>query len=91
MKVFLCLCTIAALLLCVQGASRRPVIRAPDHTTSTGRYIVVLQDDLSREDLFNVMNRAAKLSDDVEVHHYTEKVAKTFTAKLSPAALEKVL
>ena len=85
------LCTIAALSVsCVQGTGRRPVIRAPDNTATTGRYIVVLQDDLSTEDLFTVMNRAAELSDDVEVHHHTEKVAKTFTAKLSSAALEKV-
>ena len=50
----------------------KPLVRAPEGSTTTDHHIVVLKEDTSKSDLHNVMERVNRMSEDVVVHRYTE-------------------
>ena len=67
---------LAALLIAVNGRQMpqgkpKPLVRAPEGSTTTGHHIVVLKEDTSKSDLHNVMERVKRMSEDVVVHRYT--------------------
>lgn len=81
------------LLLFLSGTCcecRRPLLRKPRDAPTTGRYFVVLNDKATEEDMQQLAARVARVSDDAKVYGMVHKVAKAFTVKLSPYALEMV-
>ena len=69
---------------------RGPLILVPPGSEKTGRYIVVLQDSLSSQQVQGVVARAARLADGAKVYVCVERVLKAFSVALSPYALEAV-
>ena len=70
--------------------SRKPLIRAPRDATTTGDYMVVVEENVSHEQFQQLVARISKMSEGAAVNSYVENVAKVITASLSPNALEMV-
>ncbi len=85
--VFFCL-AVQLLAACVHSV--RPVLRVPRDAPTTGRCTVALKPSASEKDLQKLMTTVMKVADDAKVYGYVERVAKAFTVKLSPYALEIV-
>lgn len=81
----LCVFAIAGL-----AAGRRPLIRAPRDASTTGDYMVVVDNALSKEDFRRLVARISKVSDGATVPSYVENIAKVVTVSLSPYAVEIV-
>ena len=83
---------LAALLIAVSGqqGKPKPLMKAPEGSTTTGHHIVVLREDTSKSELHDVMERVKRMSEDVVVHRYTEHVGKTLTVDAPDHVVEKV-
>ena len=93
-KILLCI-TISALCLVLVEArgkegSRRPIIRQPTGSATTGCYSVVLKDKITEPEMEEAMATISKLSEDSRIYSIVKKVAKAFTVKLSAYSLELV-
>ncbi len=84
---FFCL---AVQLLAACAHSMRPVLRVPRDAPTTGRCTVAVSPSATEEEQQKLMTTVMKVSDDAKVYGYVDKVAKAFTVKLSPYALEIV-
>ena len=84
---------IAALLIAVNGQQDKPkpLVKAPEGSTTTGHHIVVLREDTSKSELHDVMERVKRMSEDVVVHRYTEHVGNTLTVDAPDQVVEKVI
>ena len=69
---------------------RRPLLRKPRDAPTTGCYFVVLSDKAKEEDMQELLAKVVRVADDAKVYGMVSKVAKAFTVKLSPYALEMV-
>ncbi len=91
------LCIISALCFVLlleagakSGSRRSAILRQPAGTATTGCYFVVLNDKTSEEEMQQALITVSKLSEDSRIYTIVKRVSKTFTAKLSPYALELV-
>ena len=87
---------LAALLIVVNGRQMpqdkpKPLVKAPEGSTTTGHHIVVLREDTSKSELHDVMERVKRMSEDVVVHRYTEHVGNTLTVDAPDHVVEKVI
>ena len=81
------LCCAAMQLLSGRALSRRPLIRAPRGTPTTGRYTVMLKQGLSKAECSEAV---AMISKAARVYGRTEKVVQSLTVDISPYVLENV-
>ena len=84
-------CTVVQLLFAC-AVCRRPLalLRAPCDAPTTGHYTVVLSKETTATEYRETFNSIVELVGNEKVYGHTEKVVKTFTAELSPLALEEV-
>ena len=81
---------LSTVLLCAFSAREKaPFIRLPRDTETTGRYIVVLKEDTSHEQLTQMVEQLSSY-DGCVVHKHVETVLKAIVMDISGAALEKV-
>ncbi len=67
-----------------------PVLRKPIGSAGTGCYFVVLREKTSEVEMQQLMATISKYAEDAKIYSVVKRVAKTFTVKLSPYALELV-
>ena len=85
------LVVLSAVLFCAFSVREKaPFIRLPRDTETTGRYIVVLKEDTSHEQLTQVVKQLSSY-DGCVVHKHVEIVLKAIVMDISGAALEKVI
>jgi len=74
----------------VQCESRRPILRKPLGAAVTGCYFVVLKEKTPEDVMDQLLVTISGLAEDNKIHTVIKKIAKAFTVKLSPYALEMV-
>lgn len=76
----------------VLGDSRRevPLLRMPPNREGTGCYFIVMKDKTSEAEMQQLMATISRYAEDSRVYSVVKKVAKAFTVKLSPFALQLV-
>ncbi len=86
-SLFAVLCCVSLL---VSSAARRPLFRAARDADTTGRYIVMLKQDIDHEQFQRILRQAVSLSNDKRAYGVVETVEKSFTLTLNSIALEMV-
>ena len=76
--------------LFVSSSARKPLFRAARDADKTGRYIVMLEDDVDHEEFQRILRQAAHLSTDERPYGVVETVEKAFALRLNAIGLEKV-
>ena len=72
------------------GFARKPLFRAARDAEKTGRYIVVLRDDVEDQQFDEILFRAVSLSNNKRAYGVIKTVEKAFTLKLNKISLEQV-
>ena len=91
MSLFVVKLLIIHLFLSIDVSSgRRPLFRAARDVEKTGRYIVVLHQDIDDETFDDVLRRAVLLSNNKRAYGVVRTVEKAFTVELNPYSLEQV-
>ena len=64
-----------------------PLYRATRDSTTTGRYIVVMKENVSKEEFHSIVNSIVQLSDDHKVLGLVSFVEKSFAVQLNVLSL----